>query len=84
MYLIYLVAGEGKSIPTLSLIVIAAIYGVQALVFIMRRKWGMIGWVLFCIIAIPAFFFLPYTRSGGWTISLGVKHVLSLVNPARK
>ena len=56
----YLVVGEGKSIPMLSLIMIAAIYGVQALVFIMRRKWDMIGWMLFYILAIPAFsFFLP-------------------------
>jgi hypothetical protein len=60
MYLIYLVTGEGKSIPTLSLIMIAAIKGVQALVFIMRQKWNMIGWTLSYIIAIPAFsFFLP-------------------------
>ncbi|KAF6741605.1 glycosyltransferase family 2 protein [Ephemerocybe angulata] len=60
VYLIYLVAGEGKTIPTLSLIMIAAIYGVQALVFIMRRKWDMIGWMIFYILAIPMFsFFLP-------------------------
>ncbi|KAF8643335.1 hypothetical protein AX16_009064 [Volvariella volvacea WC 439] len=59
-YLIYLVAGEGKAIPELSLIMIAAIYGLQALVFIMRRKWDMIGWMIFYILAIPAFsFFLP-------------------------
>jgi hypothetical protein len=59
-YLIYLVAGEGKSIPTLSLAMIAAIYGLQALVFILRRKWDMIGWMVFYIIAIPAFsFYLP-------------------------
>ena len=39
---------------------IAAIYGLQALVFVMRRKWDMIGWMIFYIIAIPAFsFFLP-------------------------
>jgi len=39
---------------------IAAIYGLQALVFIMRRKWDMIGWMLFYVLAIPAFsFFLP-------------------------
>jgi hypothetical protein len=39
---------------------IAAIYGVQALVFVMRRKWDMIAWMLFYILAIPAFsFFLP-------------------------
>jgi chitin synthase len=39
---------------------IAAVYGLQALVFIMRRKWDMIGWMLFYVLAIPAFsFFLP-------------------------
>jgi chitin synthase len=37
---------------------IAAIYGLQALVFIMRRKWDMVGWMVFYIIAIPAFSFL--------------------------
>jgi hypothetical protein len=60
VYLVYLVAGEHKTIPQLSLIMIAAIYGLQALVFILRRKWDMIGWMIFYIIAIPAFsFFLP-------------------------
>jgi len=39
---------------------IAAIYGVQALVFVMRRKWDMIGWMIFYILALPAFsLFLP-------------------------
>ena len=43
-----------------SLIMIAAVYGLQALVFILRRKWDMIGWMVFYILAIPAFsFFLP-------------------------
>ncbi|KAF9001145.1 glycosyltransferase family 2 protein [Cyathus striatus] len=60
VYLVYLVVGQGKSIPTLSLIMIAAIYGVQALVFVFRRKWDMIGWMVFYVIAIPVFsFFLP-------------------------
>ncbi|EDR11398.1 glycosyltransferase family 2 protein, partial [Laccaria bicolor S238N-H82] len=59
-YLIGLVAGGGKSIPALSLITIAAIYGIQALAFTMRRKWDMIGWMLFYTPAIPAFSsFLP-------------------------
>jgi chitin synthase len=39
---------------------IAAVYGLQALVFILRRKWDMIGWMVFYIISIPATsFFLP-------------------------
>ena len=53
-------AGEHKGIPTLSIIMIAAVYGLQALVFVLRRKWDMIGWMVFYILAIPAFsFFLP-------------------------
>ncbi|OCH90496.1 glycosyltransferase family 2 protein [Obba rivulosa] len=60
VYLIYLVAAEHKTIPTLSIVMIAAVYGLQALVFILRRKWDMIGWMVFYILAIPAFsFFLP-------------------------
>lgn len=59
-YLIYLVVHENKKIPELSIIMIAAVYGLQALVFIFRRKWDMIGWMVFYILAIPAFsFFLP-------------------------
>jgi len=58
--LIYLVAGEHKAIPQLSIVMIAAVYGLQALVFVFRRKWDMIGWMIFYILAIPAFsFFLP-------------------------
>jgi chitin synthase len=39
---------------------LAAVYGLQALVFVMRRKWDMVGWMVFYICAIPIFsFFLP-------------------------
>ncbi|KAI9438359.1 glycosyltransferase family 2 protein [Lactarius indigo] len=58
VYLVVLTAGEHKAIPTLSLILIAAVYGLQALVFILRRKWDMVGWMIFYILAIPAFSFL--------------------------
>ncbi|KAF9225027.1 glycosyltransferase family 2 protein [Gyrodon lividus] len=58
VYLIVSVAGEGKSIPIISLIMIAAVYGLQALVFILRRKWDMVGWMVFYILAIPIFSFL--------------------------
>ncbi|KAK0460456.1 glycosyltransferase family 2 protein [Desarmillaria tabescens] len=58
VYLIVLVAAEGKTIPTLSLVMIAAVYGLQALVFILRRKWDMIGWMIFYLLAIPIFSFM--------------------------
>ncbi|PFH46960.1 glycosyltransferase family 2 protein [Amanita thiersii Skay4041] len=61
VYLIYeLASGTDQQTIQLALIMLGAIYGLQALVFIMRRKWDMIGWMLFYIVAIPAFsFFLP-------------------------
>jgi chitin synthase len=59
-YLIYLLAGEHKAIPQTSIIMLVAVYGLQALVFVFRRKWDMIGWMIFYILAIPAFsLFLP-------------------------
>ncbi|KIO30131.1 glycosyltransferase family 2 protein [Tulasnella calospora MUT 4182] len=59
-YLVYLVAADGQTIPTLSLVMIACVYGLQALIFILRRKWDMVGWMIFYILAIPAFsFWLP-------------------------
>jgi len=60
VYLIYLTAGEHKAVPLFSIIMLAAIYGLQALVFIFRRKWDMIGWMIFYIISIPIFsLYLP-------------------------
>lgn len=59
VYLIYEIStGISQQTIQLAIIMIGAIYGVQALVFIMRRKWDMIGWMLFYILAIPAFSFL--------------------------
>lgn len=55
MYLIYLTVGQHQQLPLFSIIMLAAIYGLQALVFVFRRKWDMIGWMLFYIFAIPVF-----------------------------
>jgi len=50
-----MVAGEGRTIPTLSIIMLAAIYGLQALVFIFRMRWDMIAWMICeCRVQIPS------------------------------
>ncbi|KAF8345668.1 glycosyltransferase family 2 protein, partial [Amanita rubescens] len=55
-----------------------------SLVFIMRRKWDMIGWMLFYIIAIPAFsFLLPLYSFWKDDFSWGATRVV-LVNQARR
>jgi len=53
-----LVARSQEALPIFSIVMLAAIYGLQALIFILRRKWDMVGWMVFYILAIPAFYFL--------------------------
>ncbi|KAF9159743.1 hypothetical protein DFQ26_006217 [Actinomortierella ambigua] len=59
-YLLYTVIVKHQTIPTLALILMAAVYGLQAIIFILRRKWEHIGWMIVYILAIPVFsFYLP-------------------------
>lgn len=60
VYLFYLIGSNPSNIPITSLILLCSIYGVQALIFILRRKWEMVGWMIFYILAIPIFsLFIP-------------------------
>ena len=57
VYLIYLVSTGSDIIPMTAFIRLGAIYGLQAIIFILRRKWEMIGWMIIYILAIPIFSF---------------------------
>lgn len=60
VYLIYVIASKSGPIPILALCMLAGIYGLQAILFILKRQWQHIGWMIFYILAIPVFsFFLP-------------------------
>ncbi|KAL8280137.1 hypothetical protein RQP46_007467 [Phenoliferia psychrophenolica] len=62
VYLVYLVAAEHKPVPTTALIMLGAIYGLQAIIYILHRKFEHIGWMIMYILAIPFFsFILPLT-----------------------
>lgn len=37
---------NGTTIPILSIVMLAAIYGLQALIFIFRLRWDMIAWMV--------------------------------------
>jgi len=59
-YLIYSIATNPTAVPKLALIMMGAVYGLQAVIFILRRKWEHIGWMIVYILAIPVFsFYLP-------------------------
>ncbi|KAF2837194.1 glycosyltransferase family 2 protein [Patellaria atrata CBS 101060] len=58
IYLIYLLIHDSSIVPVTAFILLGAIYGLQAIIFIIRRKWEMIGWMIVYILATPLFAFL--------------------------
>ncbi|RYO81076.1 hypothetical protein DL766_004798 [Monosporascus sp. MC13-8B] len=56
-YLIVLVATNTSVIPLTAFVMLGVIYGLQALIFILRRKWEMIGWMILYVVAVPVFSF---------------------------
>lgn len=57
-YLIYLVATGTGQFPLISIIMLSATYGLQALIFILKREWQHIGWMIIYIISFPIFSFI--------------------------
>ena len=61
-YLVYLIYSsiQNNTAPIISLILIGVAYGMQVLIFILKRQWQHIGWMIIYILAIPIFnFFIP-------------------------
>ncbi|KAI8098085.1 chitin synthase-domain-containing protein [Gilbertella persicaria] len=60
VYLIYTLATSSNNVPLMSIITIAGVYGLQAIIFIMHKKWEHIIWMIVSIFAIPVFsFYIP-------------------------
>lgn len=59
-YLIYVASTHKGQFPIISIILLAAVYGLQALIFILKRQWQHIGWMIIYIMAFPVYnFILP-------------------------
>jgi chitin synthase len=56
-YLIYRVIDNPAVVPITAFILLGAIYGLQAIIFILRRKWEMVGWMILYLLAIIVFSF---------------------------
>jgi chitin synthase len=72
IYIIYLVISlaldDQSQIPFISLIMIGAIYGLQVIIFVLKREFQHIGWMVIYIFAMPLYqFFLPLYRYVGIT-----------------
>ncbi|KAF9313481.1 hypothetical protein BG003_005119 [Podila horticola] len=60
VYLIVVVSTGMQPLPIVAVIILAAVYGLQALIFILKGAWQHIGWMIIYIIAMPFFsVFIP-------------------------
>ncbi|KAI1083651.1 glycosyltransferase family 2 protein [Whalleya microplaca] len=57
-WLIYRLASHTGQFPTISLVMIAAVYGLQALIFILKRQWQHVGWMIIYLLAFPIYSFI--------------------------
>ncbi|KAF1811637.1 chitin synthase [Eremomyces bilateralis CBS 781.70] len=57
-YLIYVVATGSGPFPLISIILLAAVYGLQAIIFIIKRQWQHIGWMIIYLLAFPIYSFV--------------------------
>ncbi len=57
-YLIYRVATRSGQFPLISIVMIASVYGLQAIIFIIKRQWQHIGWMIIYILAFPIYSFV--------------------------
>ncbi|KAL2130321.1 hypothetical protein VTI74DRAFT_6593 [Chaetomium olivicolor] len=57
VYLIVMVAQRATVVPLTAFLLLGAIYGLQAIIFILRRKWEMVGWMILYVLATPVFSF---------------------------
>lgn len=57
-YLIYRVASHTGQFPLISIVIIACVYGLQAIIFILKRQWQHIGWMIIYLLAFPIYSFV--------------------------
>lgn len=59
-YLVYASVFTTDVFPLFSIILICAIYGLQVVIFIIKREWQHIMWMIIYVLAIPLFsFWIP-------------------------
>lgn len=60
LYLIIVVGTRAAAFPRIAIIMLAVVYGLQAIIFIIKREFMLIGWMVVYILSYPIYsFFLP-------------------------
>ncbi|KAG8739227.1 hypothetical protein FRC10_005858 [Ceratobasidium sp. 414] len=60
VYLIVITATGAGPLPVISLVMLAITYGLQAIIFLLKREFMLIGWMIIYLLSYPVYsFFLP-------------------------
>jgi len=57
-YLVYSLVSKTGQFPMFSIIMLAVVYGLQAVIFIIKRQWQHVGWMIIYILAFPIYSFI--------------------------
>lgn len=57
-YIFYLIGSHTGPFPMISIIMLAAVYGLQAIIFIIKRQWQHVGWMIIYLMAFPIYSFV--------------------------
>lgn len=57
-YLVYRVVSHTGSLPLISIIILGCVYGLQMIIFVIKRQWQHIGWMIIYFIAFPIYSFV--------------------------
>jgi len=57
-YIFYLIGSHTGPFPMISIIMLAAVYGLQAIIFIIKRQWQHVGWMIIYLMAYPIYSFI--------------------------
>ena len=72
VYLIVIVSTKAAAFPTISIVMIAAVYGLQAVIFIVKREFMLVGWM---VVYILSYALLYYPAQGGTHTPLQVSYL---------
>ncbi|PVU88773.1 hypothetical protein BB561_005707 [Smittium simulii] len=57
-YLVFIAVSKVADVGYISLIILGAVYGLQAIIFILRREWQHVGWMVIYLMCFPLWSFV--------------------------
>ncbi|KAF2772182.1 chitin synthase [Teratosphaeria nubilosa] len=58
VYLVTVVSLGDEQFPLISIVMLGGVYGLQALIFLLKRQWQHIGWMIIYLLAYPIYSFI--------------------------